>query len=194
MPSDKQINITEKNKIKHLVRDLIILAASLIFAVVVAKTDILKNLLMAAQNSHPFGSILTGMFFVSAFTAAPAAVLLAKLTQINSIFTIAFFGGLGALLGDLIIFRFVKNNLSEDILYLIKKTGSGRLLIIFHLKTFKWLVPFLGALIVASPLPDELGLMMMGFAKMPTSLFIPISFALNFSGIFILSSIIQNFI
>ena len=47
----------------------------------------------------------------------------------------------------------------------------------------RWLIPFIGALIVASPLPDELGLTMMGLSKMKTSLFIPLSFLLNFFGI-----------
>jgi len=36
---------------------------------------------------------------------------------------------------------------------------------------------------VISPLPDELGLAMMGLSKMKTSLFIPISFILNSLGI-----------
>ncbi|KKR47070.1 MAG: hypothetical protein UT80_C0011G0001, partial [Parcubacteria group bacterium GW2011_GWC1_40_13] len=58
-----------------------------------------------------------------------------------------------------------------------------RLFSIFRPKLFKWLIPFIGALIIASPLPDEAGLAMMGLSKMKTSVFIPISFALNFLGI-----------
>ncbi|OGG78335.1 hypothetical protein A3A36_01445 [Candidatus Kaiserbacteria bacterium RIFCSPLOWO2_01_FULL_52_12b] len=54
---------------------------------------------------------------------------------------------------------------------------------IFRPRLFKWLIPFVGALIIASPLPDEAGLAMMGLSKMKTSVFIPISFALNFLGI-----------
>src|SRR3989304_3240061 len=57
--------------------------------------------------------------------------------------------------------------------------------IFFRLRFFRWLIAFLGALVIASPLPDELGLMMMGFSKMRTLFFIPISFLLNSLGILI---------
>ena len=63
---------------------------------------------------------------------------------------------------------------------------------ILHLKFFKWLIPFMGALVVASPLPDEIGLAMMGFSKIRTSLFIPISFLLNFLGILVIGFIAKN--
>jgi membrane protein DedA with SNARE-associated domain len=87
----------------------------------------------------------------------------------------------------LLIFRFIKDSLSENIKSLISTTRRQRIMSIFELKIFRWLVPFVGALIVASPLPDEIGLAMMGFAKMETKFFIPISFFLNFIGILILS-------
>ncbi len=131
-------------------------------------------------------------FFVSVFTVAPATVVLAEIAQSNSIFLVAFFGGIGALVGDLVIFRFIKDRLADDFLYLIKKSKFGRWVSIFHLRLFRWLVPLVGALIVASPLPDELGLTMMGLSKMRTSLFIPLSFLLNSLGILVIGLIAQS--
>ena len=61
--------------------------------------------------------------------------------------------------------------------------------VLIFLRIFRWLIAFLGALIIASPLPDELGLTMMGFSKIKTSLFIPISFLLNSLGILIIGLI-----
>ena len=101
----------------------------------------------------------------------------------NSVFWVAFFGSLGALVGDLVIFRFIKNGLAKYFYYLMKKTKSERLSAISRFKLFRWLVPFFGVLVVASPLPDELGLIILGLSKMKTSLFVPISFLLNFLGI-----------
>jgi hypothetical protein len=89
----------------------------------------------------------------------------------------------------LIIFRFFKDSLAEDVLYLIKITGFKKLIPIFRSKFFKWTVPVLGALIIASPFPDELGLVMLGLSKTKTLIFVPLSFALNFSGILILGLI-----
>lgn len=60
---------------------------------------------------------------------------------------------------------------------------------IFRLRIFRWSIAFLGALVIASPLPDELGLMMLGFSKIKTSFFVPISFLLNFLGILVIGLI-----
>ena len=167
----------------NLMRDLAVIALSITIAVIMVKTGALKSLLVSTQEMKFIGSFIAGIFFVSIFSAAPATVVLAEIAQSNSVFWVAFFGGIGALVGDLVIFRFIKDRLAEDFYHLIRKTKSERLLTIFKLKLFKWLVPFFGALVVASPLPDELGLMMMGLSNMKTSLFMPISFLLNFLGI-----------
>ena len=67
---------------------------------------------------------------------------------------------------------------------LIKYQGAGkRIKVLFKLKFFRWLTFLVGGLIIASPFPDELGISLLGFSKMRTSWFIPLSFAFNFVGI-----------
>ena len=176
----------------NIIRDLGIVILSILVAVILAKTGVLNEILTATQELKFLGSFLAGMFFVSIFTAAPAMVVLVGIIQSNSILEVAIFGGLGGLVGDLLIFRFVKDSIARDIQWLINKTKQERLASIFKLKLFRWLIPCIGALIVASPLPDEIGLTMMGLSKMKTHLFIPVSFLLNFIGIFILSSIARG--
>ena len=176
----------------NVMRDLAIIALSTVVAVIFVKTGILKSMLTSTQDMKFLGSFVSGIFFVSIFTAIPATVIIAELAKTNSIFLVALVGGLGALFGDLIIFRFIKNNLSEDFSYLIKKSRSERFFSIFKLRLFRWFVPFIGALVVASPLPDELGLAMMGLSKIKTSLFVPISFILNSLGILIICIIARS--
>jgi len=173
----------------NLIKDTSIIALSVLIAIILVKTKVLVSILASSKELELFGSFIAGIFFTSIFTVAPATVVLAEIAQINSIFLVAILGGIGAMIGDMIIFRFVKNRLFEDILYLLKKSKSERLISIFRLKIFRWSIAFLGALIIASPLPDEFGLMMMGFSKIKTSLFIPISFLLNFLGIMIIGLI-----
>lgn len=182
------------SKSRNLFRDLVIIGLSVIAAIVIAKTGALENLLIATQQSKIIGSFLAGMFFVSVFTVAPASVILAELVRHNSIFAVAFFGGLGSLTGDLLIFHFIKDHLSEDLLYLVRKSHSKRITAIFRLRFLRWLTPIVGALIVASPLPDELGLMLMGFSKMKTGIFIPLSFTLNFLGILAIGWLIKGLV
>ncbi len=169
-----------------------IIILSIVVAVILVKTGALESLLSSTQELRFIGSFVAGMLFTSIFTVAPATVVLAEIAQSNPVFWVAFFGGIGALVGDLVIFRFVKDRLSDDFLYLIKKSKSERLISIFRLRLFRRLIPFVGALIVASPLPDELGLTMMGLSKMKTSLFIPLSFLLNFLGILVIGLIAKN--
>ncbi len=176
----------------NLIKDLGIIFLSIILAVILVKTGILKTFLISAREWEIVGSFFAGMFFVSMFTVAPAGVILVEIAQSNSVFLTAIFGGLGALVGDLIIFRFIKDRLSGDFNYLINRVGVERFKHVFRFRFLKHLMSFFGALIVASPLPDELGLAMMGLSKMKSSLFIPVSFLLNFSGIFIIGSIAKN--
>ena len=173
----------------NLIKDISIVALSVLIAIILMKTGVLIDILASSKKLELFGSFIAGMFFTSVFTAAPATVVLAEIAQINSVIWVALFGGIGAMIGDLIIFRFIKNRLSEDILYLLKKSKSERLVPIFRLRIFRWSIAFLGALVIASPLPDELGLMMLGFSKMKTSLFIPISFLFNSLGILVIGLI-----
>lgn len=169
-----------------MMRNLGIVALSVVIAVIFAKTGMLAGILTSAQEWKLLGSLIAGIFFVSIFTAAPAGVALFEIAATNSIWEVALFGGIGALIGDLLIFRFIKDDLSEDIHWLIRKTKQEKLVSIFRIKLFRWLMPFIGAVIVISPFPDEIGLTMMGLSKMKTLTFIPISFLLNFLGILII--------
>ncbi|MBI4100613.1 hypothetical protein HY439_02625 [Candidatus Microgenomates bacterium] len=92
-------------------------------------------------------------------------------------------------MGDFTIFRLVKNNLTNELVNIYNHFDSNhhfkRLL---HSKYFSWTLPVVGALIIASPLPDELGVSLMGISKMKTYQFLIISFILNTIGIFLVVS------
>ena len=53
----------------------------------------------------------------------------------------------------------------------------------FRFKHFRWLTLLAGALLIASPLPDELGIALLGFSKVSTRYFAILSFVFNFLGI-----------
>lgn len=172
---------------KNVIRDIGILIISIAIAAILSQSGYLEKFLTGAHEWKFFGSFFSGIFFVSVFTVAPAGVILFKIAAAGSIWETAFLGALGALLGDYLIFKFIKDSIAEDISWLLQKTKKERLFSVFKLKIFRRLLPFLGAIIIASPLPDEIGLAMLGLSKLKTSLFIPLSFALNFFGILILS-------
>lgn len=170
----------------NLMRDLGIIALGIIMSAVLMKTGALEGLLNSTREAKMIGSFLSGMFFVSIFTAVPALTTLAGLAQSGSIFTVAFFGALGALVGDLIIFKFIKDSLSVSLLDAVR-TEENKLIKFFRKKYFRALLPFIGAIIIVSPFPDEIGLMMMGLSRLNIFYFIPLAFMLNFLGILIIA-------
>ena len=138
------------------------------------------------------GSFFAGVFFVSTFTVAPASVVLFKFAQTYNPFVIALTAGLGAVLGDYLIFRFLKDSVFEEIKPLFMKLGGSKLSRIISTPYLSWIAPVLGALIIASPFPDEIGVGLMGISKLKNWQFLLISFVLNSLGILIVITIAKS--
>jgi membrane protein YqaA with SNARE-associated domain len=134
-----------------------------------------------------FGIFLTGMLFTSVFTVAPASVALYALAQNHNPFAVAILGGLGASVGDYLIFRFLKDKIFEELTPVFKRMGGKKLSHLIHTRYFSWLIPLIGVIIIASPLPDEVGLGLMGLTKIKTWQFFLITFILNGFGILLLA-------
>ncbi|OGI95699.1 hypothetical protein A2917_00030 [Candidatus Nomurabacteria bacterium RIFCSPLOWO2_01_FULL_42_17] len=182
-----------ENQKNNLIKDIGIIILSVIVGIILIKTGTIEKILEETQNLWFLDSFVAGIFFTSIFTTIPAIVALGEIAQLSdSVMLVAIFGGLGAVCGDLIIFRFMRDRFGEDILSLIRNSKNSRLRSMVRLKSFKWMTFILGALIIASPLPDELGLTMMGFSKTKTWLFIPVSFVFNFLGILVIGLIAKN--
>lgn len=180
------------NQKNLLLQDMAIVVLSLIIAVILVKTNVLIKILTSTQELEWLGSFIAGMFFTSVFTTAPAIVTLGEIARANSILPTAIFGAMGAVVGDLIIFQFVRDRFSEHLMEIIKHQGAGkRIKLLLKLKFFRWLTFLAGGLIIASPFPDELGISLLGFSKMRTSWFIPLSFAFNFIGILLVGWVAQ---
>ena len=172
---------------KHkMLRDMLIIAASFCVAIWLVRLGAFDFLVGTQGENSIIASFVAGALFTSSFTIAPATVVLADLSNHISPYQVAFWGAFGSVLGDLIIFIFIKNNLAKDAEDLLKHSSYRRLMSIFHLRFFRWLTPLLGALVIVSPLPDEIGLAMMGFSKMKLKIFIPLDFVLSYAGILLI--------
>lgn len=177
-----------------LIADLIIVAVSVAAAVVLAQTGLIERFLLWLELPLAFESALAGLFFTSVFTTAPAMVALGELMQHGgSLPVVALFGALGALCGDLIIFRFVRNRLLAHAATLIDCAGPmARLCTLSEVRIFRYLSLFLGGIIIASPLPDELGLTLMGLSRVRAGFFIPLSLLFNFLGILLIGAVARS--
>ncbi|MDO8503862.1 MAG: hypothetical protein Q7S60_04210 [bacterium] len=169
-------------------KNLTILFFGIIVAVVISRIEEFHALLVNLGSFGYVGAFLAGILFVSVFTVASGIVILSILAQTLSPFEIGLIAGLGAVLGDLAIFRFIKDNLIKEVIPIYNELGGIHLTRLLHTKYFNWTLPVIGALIVASPFPDELGISLMGLSRIKTYQFILLSFILNAVGIFLVIS------
>lgn len=172
----------------HLAQDILYLGLGVAIAVVFARYNAVAYLVEIIGNTA-IASFIVGIFFTSLFTVAPAGVLLAELSMYGHPIIVAIFGAMGAVVGDMVLFVFVRDRLSEDIVAFVK-AGSKRIHFHhLHRKMFRWLFPLLGAMIIASPLPDELGIMLLGFSNLKARQVVPISFVMNFIGVLLVIAV-----
>lgn len=170
----------------YISKDILILMLSVSLAIFLVQTRTLSSILatVSAEGFGWLGSVVAGVFFTSIFTTAPAIVALGNIAQVSSVFSTAIFGAVGAVIGDLVLFYFIRDRFSEHLMEIFKhRSLIRRFHLLFKLRLFKWITFLIGGLIIASPLPDELGISLLGFTKVKTSRFILISFVFNFIGI-----------
>lgn len=137
-------------------------------------------------------SLVAGVFFTSLITTAPAIAVLGELSIGSNLFTIALVGALGAVAGDYLIFAFVRDRVSNDATYLLRGPRFRRMFHVFSQPHFRRVLPFVGALIIASPFPDELGLVLLGFARIDRRYFFAISYSMNFFGILLIGLVARG--
>lgn len=178
----------------HILQDVALIVLSVLIAVLLVRTNVLASLLTSTEELGVWGAFVAGMFFTSIFTTAPAIVTLGEISFLQGIFSTALFGAAGAVVGDLIIFRFVRDRFSGHIAEIMAHQSVWRRFhLLFKRRFFRWITFLVGGFILASPLPDELGIAVLGFSKMRVKYFALLSFVFNFLGIVLIGFIARSF-
>ncbi|OGG92043.1 hypothetical protein A3H03_03730 [Candidatus Kuenenbacteria bacterium RIFCSPLOWO2_12_FULL_42_13] len=138
---------------------------------------------------HYLGAFIAGVMFTYSFTAGVATAVFLIIGQGNNLIAFGLIGGLGALMGDLVIFKVLRGYFKEE----IDKLGQEKIIkalgqnartaaVLKH-----YVLPILGAIIIASPLPDELGVSLFAMDKVIKPKFFSVmSYLLNTAGIFVI--------
>lgn len=132
------------------------------------------------------GAFIVGILFVSTFTVAPATVALFYLADKHHPIEIALIAGLGSVIGDYIIFRFLKDRVYKELAPIFGKYKRSHLKTLIKTPYFSWFSTILGALLILSPVPDEFGIGLLGLSKISLWRFIMITFVLDVVGIFLI--------
>ncbi len=179
------------NKQKHIwkYKNLTMVFIGILLAITLSQNEVFHSFILHLGNFGYVGAFVAGILFVSTFTVATGALVLLVLAETFSPLEIGLIAGLGAIVGDMLIFHLIKDNLAneiEDIYnHIDRKKHLKKLL---HSKYFSWSLPLIGAIIIASPLPDEMGISLMNLSNMSTLKFIFVAYVLNSVGIFLILS------
>ena len=162
-----------------------LLALSIILVYFLLETEVAQNFILSIEHIGYLGVFLAGVFFVSVFTVTPASIILFRFSEIYPAGELALIAGFGGVVGDLVIFSFLKENIFKEFEPYINRF-LNKPFKLFKTPFFFWLPAVLGALIVASPLPDEVGIGLMGISRLKTWQFVILSFTLNVFGIYLI--------
>jgi uncharacterized membrane protein YdjX (TVP38/TMEM64 family) len=174
---------------------LFILAATIAFALFIYHG---REALLLSELLHEYpyvASFIAGFFLAYGFTAAPATALLLIIGGDSHIVARGLVAGVGGLAGDLLIFKYVRYSFQEE----IRRLREWRLwewwawerlrawLPHPESRLHQYLVLTFAGLLIASPLPDEIGVSILAASPhLSTRNFAVISYVLNTLGIFAL--------
>lgn len=149
-------------------------------------TALVRALLASINTLGLMGIFIAGILFVSFFTAAPAVVLLISAADNFNPLTIAAVAGLGSLVGDWIILKIFEEKVAYELIPLARKFGLMPIIRLFKRKIFRPVALTIGAIFIATPLPDELGIAFLGLSNLKIYKILAIAFVLNTAGIYAL--------
>lgn len=161
---------------------------NILLAIFLSKYNFPNDSLFNLRHIPFFGSFVAGALYVSAFTAALGILMLSDLATTIHPIEIALLAGLGGAISDFVIFRFFKNSLLSEITPIYNKLGGKYLTQLMYHKFFRWSLPIIGAIIIASPFPDELGISLMGLTHIKNYQFVLLCLVLDIAGVFLLVS------
>ena len=173
-------------------KNLTLVALSIVLAIILSKYDFLNKIIFEARFIPFAGSFIAGILYVSTSTAALGILMIADLSKKLSPIEIALLAGLGGAIADFAIFRFFRNDLLSEITPIYNKLGGRHLTRLMYHRSFRWSLPIIGAIIIASPLPDEIGISLLGVSKIKSYQFILLCLTLDIAGIFVLSSVFSS--
>ncbi|MEK6907476.1 MAG: hypothetical protein AABW45_03020 [Nanoarchaeota archaeon] len=132
------------------------------------------------------GAFFAGILFSYGFTSPFAVAIFLILSNNYNAILLALIGGVGAFLSDFTIFKLLKFQFSDE----IKNLKNEKIILWVDKKLPRiikaYLIPVLAGFIIASPLPDEIGISLLAFSKISSINFFMLSYILNTLGIFII--------
>ncbi len=177
-----------KAKAKRVISHAIILAASIVITIILLDNKVIHHFLEYVSGVNFFlAALLSGALFTSIFTTPIAIASLIILGQEHSPLAVSLIAACGSVIGDAILLKFIRQDVLSDVEVFTKPFTSKKLRHTFKSKLLFFPLTLMAAIILASPLPDELAIALFGAIKFKTKYFYVLSFIFNFLGILIIT-------
>ncbi len=151
-------------------------------AILLSRLGVFEALISQSRGLRFLEMFVAGFFYTSVLTVGPAAAAILEIAEENSFLAISAIGALGSVIADSLLFILVKKEIAPEL-------PANK---VFKNPVMKFLSPIIGFLIIASPLPDELGLAFLGISGTWNWRFLIISYSANFLGIFLLIEVVHS--
>ncbi len=165
--------------------ELALIVMSVLAAAALHFTQASELLLVWSGAWAYVGIVVAGALYASVFTVAFSLVALASYATTIPLPLIAILGGIGAALADNVIFSFVRDELSEVLVRWVKHFRWHNSIARFfgrpHVRNS--LLVTCGIAVIASPLPDEVGVVLLSASSIPQRAFTAVAFVANGVGI-----------
>ena len=162
-------------------------------AVFLSKNQSFNNFLLSLGQYGYISAIIAGAMFVCTFTVATGALIIFTLAKTLSPIELILCGMIGAVIFDMSIYKTIKNTVDKDIMDAFNNSHFSHFKKILHTKYFAWMGPLVGLLVFLSPLPDELGISLLGLSKLKTYQFFLISIFNHALGMILVVSTLKLF-
>jgi len=161
-----------------------LLILGIVVAVAIGESKVMNQLAAYGPVGYVLTSFVLGAMYSSLFTVAPATVGFVHLATAGvPVSVMGICGGIGAMLGDLSMFQVIKFGLTDNLVRIFQAHSRGLYEKLFRIRFFKILLVIVGIVIVATPIPDEMGLAIMGLGKARWRTVAIIGFVFNALGI-----------
>jgi hypothetical protein len=133
------------------------------------------------------GTFFAGLLYPYAFTSAAGTAMLLILAKDQSLLLAGIIASVGALISDLVIFFFVRHSFANEVERLSKGQIIQTLCKLIPYSLRRYLLVIFASIMIASPLPTEIGVMLMCSVKnISAKRFAVIVYFLHATAIFII--------
>ena len=190
----KSIYLEIENRFKILFKfrypKIFALIIIIIFSYFIFSNSTVNNFINELHSLSYIGIFIAGMLFAFGFSAPFAVGFLITLNPSN-IYLAAVIGGIGAVISDIFIFRYIRFSFKDEFNKLKDEKPIKFIKNITHkslgLRLSNYLLFVLAGFAIASPLPDELGVIMLaGLTDIKEKVLFCMGFILNTIGIYII--------